>query len=146
MSTSTDNYTSEYLNIINLSSLPPHLLKLKVYAVVIFLRNLSPSTGMCNGTRLRVVRISQRIVECDILAGKHAGTMIFIPRIPLVSSSTTDIPFDFQRTQFPLPLVSAMTIKEAYDQTLKHVGLYLTEPVSTHGQLSICRSISRHRW
>ena len=62
-----DNYASEYLNTINLSSLPPHLLKLKVGAAVILLRNLSPSTGMCNGTRLRVVRISQRVIECEIL-------------------------------------------------------------------------------
>ena len=106
-----DNYASEYLNIINLSSLPPHLLKLKVGAAVILLRNLSPSTGMCNGTRLRVVRISQRVIECEILAGKHAGNMVFIPRIPLASSSTADLPFDFQRTQFPLRLAFAMTIK-----------------------------------
>jgi ATP-dependent DNA helicase PIF1 len=43
-----DNYASEYLNTINLSSLPPHLLKLKVGAAVILLRNLSPSTGLCS--------------------------------------------------------------------------------------------------
>ena len=62
-----DNYPSEYLNTINMSSLPPHLLKLKVGAVVILLRNLSPSTGLCNGTRLRVTRINQRIIECESL-------------------------------------------------------------------------------
>src|SRR5438552_7752201 len=58
-----DNYASEYLNTINLSSLPPHLLKLKVGAAVILLRNLSPSTGLCNGMRLCVVWISQRVIE-----------------------------------------------------------------------------------
>ena len=132
-----DNYASEYLNTINMSSLPPHLLKLKVGAAVILLRNLSPSTGLCNGTRLRVVWISQRVIECEILAGKHAGNMVFIPRIPLASSSTTDLPFDFQRTQFPLRLAFAMTINKAQGQTLKHVGLCLTEPVFTHGQLYV---------
>ena len=138
-----DNYASEYLNTINLSSLPPHLLKLKVGASVILLRNLSPSTGMCNGTRLRVVRISQRVIECEILAGKHAGNMVFIPRIPLASSSTADLPFDFQRTQFPLRLAFAMTINKAQGQTLKHVGLCLTEPVFTHGQLYVAVSRSQ---
>ena len=132
-----ENYASEYLNTINLSSLPPHLLKLKVGASVILLRNLSPSTGMCNGTRLRVVRISQRVIECEILAGKYAGNMVLIPRIPLASSSTADLPFDFQRTQFPIRLAFAMTIKKAQGQTLKHVGLCLTEPVFTHGQLYV---------
>jgi ATP-dependent DNA helicase PIF1 len=83
-----DNYASEYLNTINMSSLPQHLLKLKVGAAIILLRNFSPSTGLCNGTRLRVVWISQGVIECEILASKHAGIMVFIPRIPLASSST----------------------------------------------------------
>jgi len=135
-----EDYASEYLNTINLSSLPLHLLKLKVGAAVILLRNLSPSTGMCNGTRLRVVQISQRVIECEILAGKHAGNMVFIPRIPLASSSTSDLPFDFQRTQFPLRLAFAMTINKAQGQTLQHVGLCLTEPVFTHGQLYVALS------
>jgi len=135
-----DNHPSEYLNMINLSSLPPHLLKLKVGAAIILLRNLSPSTGMCNGTRLHVVRISQRVVECEILAGKRAGNMVFIPRIPLASSSTADLPFDFQRTQFPLRLAFAITINKAQGQTLKHVGLCLTEPAFTHGQLYVALS------
>ena len=135
-----DNYTSEYLNTINLSSLPPHLLKFKVGAAVILLCNLSPSTGLCNGMHLRVVWISQRVIECKILAGKHAGNMVFILRIPLASSSTADLPFDFQRTQFPLRLAFAMTINKAQGQTLKHVGLCLTEPVFTHGQLYVAVS------
>jgi PIF1-like helicase/Helicase len=132
-----DHYASEYLNTINMSSLPPHLLKLKVGAAIILLRNLSPSTGLCNGTRLRVVRISQRVIECEILASEHAGNMVFIPRIPLASSSTADLSFDFQRTQFPLQLAFAMTINKAQGKTLKHVGLCLTEPVFTYGQLYV---------
>jgi len=135
-----EHYASEYLNTINLSSLPPHELKLKVGAPVILLRNLSPSTGLCNGTRLKVIRISQRVIECEILAGKHAGNIVFIPRIPLASSSTSDLPFDFQRTQFPLRLAFAMTINKAQGQTLRHVGLDLREPVFTHGQLYVALS------
>src|SRR5205809_5163514 len=107
---------------INLSNLPLHELKLKIGASVILLRNLSPSIGLCNGTRLRVARISQRVIECEILAGKHAGNMVFIPRIPLSSSSTADLRFDFQRTQFPLRLAFAITINKAQGQTLKHIG------------------------
>src|SRR5438046_4327464 len=62
-----ETYATEYLNTINLSTLPPHELKLKIGATVILLRNLSPSTGLCNGTRLHVARISQRVIECEIL-------------------------------------------------------------------------------
>ena len=135
-----ETYATEYLNTINLSNLPPHELKLKIGATVILLRNLSPSTGLCNGTRLRVARISQRVVECEILGGKYAGNMVMIPRIPLSPSSTEDLPFDFRRTQFPLRLAFAMTINKAQGQTLNHVGLCLKEPVFTHGQLYVALS------
>src|SRR5437762_13713546 len=83
-----ETYATEYLNTINLSNLPPHELKLKIGAPVILLRNLNPSAGLCNGTRLRIARISQRVIECEILGGKHAGNMVIIPQIPLSPSST----------------------------------------------------------
>ena len=54
-----ETYAMEYLNTINVSNLPPHELKLKIGAPVILLHNLSPSTGLCNGTCLHVARISQ---------------------------------------------------------------------------------------
>ena len=133
-------YATEYLNTVNLPTLPPHQLKLKIGAPVILLRNLSQSTGMCNGTRLRVARISQRVVECEILSGKYANNMVMIPRIPLAPSSTAELPFQFRRTQFPLRLAFAMTINKAQGQTLNHVGLCLTEPVFTHGQLYVALS------
>ena len=40
----------EYLQSLNLASLPPSKLKLKVGAPVILLRNLYPKDGLCNGT------------------------------------------------------------------------------------------------
>jgi PIF1-like helicase len=67
-------------NMINLPNLPPHLPQLKVGAPVILLRNLSPSTGVA---RLRVARVSQRVLECEILAGKPAGTMVDIVNVLL---------------------------------------------------------------
>ena len=133
-------YATEYLNTVNLSNLPLHELKLKIDASVILLRNLSPSIGLCNGTRLRVVRISQRIVECEILGDKYAGNMVIIPWIPLSPSSPMNLPFEFRRTQFPLRLAFAMTINKAQDQTLKNIGLCLTESVFTHGQLYVALS------
>jgi Helicase len=78
--------------------------------------------------------------NAKILAGTHAGNMVFIPRIPLSPSSTAELPFDFRRTQFPLRLAFAMTINKAQGQTLKYVGLCLTESVFTHGQLYVAVS------
>ena len=78
--------------------------------------------------------------------GGYCDALVFIPRIPL-TSSISDLPFDFQRIQFSLQLAFAMTINKAQGQTLKHVGLCLTEPVVPYGQsyitlsrLQICES------
>ena len=48
--------TTEFLNSINLSGLPPHLLTVKVGAVMMLLRNLSPKRGLCNGTRILITK------------------------------------------------------------------------------------------
>jgi len=44
-----ETYATEYLNTINL---PPYELKLTLGVPVILLRNLNPSTGLCNGRTL----------------------------------------------------------------------------------------------
>ena len=135
-----DIYPTEYLNSVDVSNLPPHELNLKVGAPVILLRNLDPSAGMCNGTRMRVVRCGARVIECEILTGKHASQIVFIPRIPMSPSSSAELPFDFQRTQFPLRLAFAITINKSQGQTLGRVGLVLDQPVFSHGQLYVALS------
>ena len=47
-------YPTEYLNSITPTSLPPHRLYLKEYALIILLRSLDPMNGMCNGTRMSI--------------------------------------------------------------------------------------------
>jgi len=128
------------LNTIEPLNLPPHSLRLKVGAPVILLRNLDPSVGMCNGTKMRVLRCGRRVVECEILIGRHAGRNVMIPRMPLQPSTTEDLPFNFTRTQLPLRLAFAITIHKSQGQTLAHVGLVLDPPVFAHGQLYVALS------
>ncbi|KAK9049987.1 hypothetical protein SSX86_031042, partial [Deinandra increscens subsp. villosa] len=45
-------YPAEFLNTLNVSGFLPHKLRLKVGCPIIFLRNIDPSHGLCNGTRL----------------------------------------------------------------------------------------------
>lgn len=51
---------------------------------VILVRNLAPLI-QCNGTQIRVVKLGNKIFEGEIISGKHAGTTVVIPCIPLQS-------------------------------------------------------------
>ena len=55
-------YSAEFLNFLTPPGIPPHVLKLKVGVPVIMLRNLDPSTGICNGTRLIVRRLARNVI------------------------------------------------------------------------------------
>ncbi|KAI3812851.1 hypothetical protein L1987_17564 [Smallanthus sonchifolius] len=129
-------YSPDVLNGFKISGLPNHRFVLKVGVPVILLRNIDQQNGLCNGTRLQVISLGNRVIEAEIIYGGKIGTCTFIPRINLIPSDKK-IPFKFQRRQFPLFVCFAMTINKSQGQSLSRVGLYLKHPVFTHGQLYV---------
>ena len=132
-------YPVEYLNSITCSGLPLHNLQLKVGCPVMILRNLNPGEGVCNGSRGVVTRMSNRVLEVRLLTGDNAGKTTFIPRLS-ITPSTTQVPFEFCRRQFPVKVCFAMSINKSQGQSVKHVGLDLRNAVFTHGQLYVAVS------
>jgi ATP-dependent DNA helicase PIF1 len=55
-------YSEEYLNLLDISGVPPYRLKLKVGAPIMLLRNINHMLGLCNGTRMQVTHLSQHII------------------------------------------------------------------------------------
>lgn len=132
----------EFLHAQELPGFPPHRSVLKVGCPIILLRNLVPSEGLCNGTRLIITQIASRVLGCRIVSGTFQGKDVLIPRIKLTSAANSGLPFSLHRRQFPVRLAFAMSINKAQGQSLDHVGLDLTIPVFSHGQLYVALSRS----
>ena len=74
-------YPVDFLNTLNLSGLPPHCLslRLKENTPVMLLRNLNPKQGLLNGTRLKVKKLGNKMIEAQIISGKKVEPMFSFP-------------------------------------------------------------------
>jgi len=129
-------FTTEFLNNIKCSGIPNHKSRFKVGCPIMLMRNIDQAARLCNGTKLIVNNLGKNFISATVITGKNAGEIVIILRMKLVPSDP-GLPFKFTKRQFPLALCFAMTINKSQGQSLSHVGIYLSKPVFTLGQLYI---------
>jgi hypothetical protein len=132
-------HSPEFLSGLKIPGMPHGSLKVKRGVPVMLLRNLDPSNGLCNGTRLIILNIKRRVLEAQIITGGHSRTKVLIPHITLYSKKE-DFGFVLSRRQFPVCLAFAMTINKSQGQSVAHVGVDLQTPAFAHGQLYVAMS------
>jgi hypothetical protein len=138
-------YPTEWLNEQTPSGMPPHKLQLKVGAIVMLLRNLHVSNGLCNGTRMIVEDFSEHSITCRLISGSRTGELVVLCRMDLLSDPESELPVCLRRRQFPIRLAFSMTINKSQGQTLDKVGVLLKTPCFAHGQLYVAVSRCRNR-
>nr|GEX62113.1 DNA ligase 6 [Tanacetum cinerariifolium] len=77
-------YTTEFLNGLRMSGIPNHSIKLKIGTPIMLMRNINQRAGLCNGTRLQVLRLGINIIEAQIISGGSVCTIYAIPAWLLV--------------------------------------------------------------
>ena len=74
-------------------------MELKERALVMLLRNRDVNSGLCNGTTMKVITITTKIMNGQITNGSHIGDYALIPSIEL-SPSDSLFSFKLSRRQF----------------------------------------------
>ena len=62
-----------YLNSLRFPGLPVHKSESKVDTIVMLIRNLSINDGLCNGTRMKIIRLLKFNIKVEIITCTRSG-------------------------------------------------------------------------
>ena len=85
--------------------IPVHQLRIKVGSIMMLMRNINISEGLCNGTRVQILEVKDNIIVCKHLSGNNTDK-IFLSRHRFTFGGDDELDqfggVKWQRVQFPL--------------------------------------------
>jgi len=102
------NYSTEFLNSLNLPWAPPKILKLKIR--VPFFCETSTNPQLYNRTKFTGINIMNNIIETLILNRHLIGKNVVLPKISMIPAY---LDFNFKRFLFSIRLLFVMIINPA---------------------------------
>lgn len=138
----------DYVSRIRPNGMPDHTLLIKPGGLYRLLRNFSVDRGLVKNTRVVVFGIGQKLITVRLLKSLGGTPFldhedILLPRITF--KETLPSGHTLIRKQFPLAPAYASTFHSCQGLTLDCIGVDLTHPVFTHGQLYTALSRVRCR-
>ena len=88
------------------------------------IRNLDVSQGLCNGTRMQILKMTPENLVCRMLTGPKADAQIkyVIPRVKFeYGQGQYHRGLRFKRTQFPVRPCFAMTVNKVRDDLILNI-------------------------
>lgn len=92
-----------------------HCLHLRIHSSVILLRNLNPTGGLRNGTRLTIRALLDHIIDAEIATGVHKGRRVLSIALPWLPFILTFLLY-FGGGSFPLVLHSVRRSTKSKDR------------------------------
>ena len=80
------------------SELPVHKLVLKVFTILIPVKNSSVNDGLCNRTWMEIIGLFEFIIKVVIITGTQVGNSVYISRIILGTVDFSTLPFILYRS------------------------------------------------
>ena len=116
------HYPVEYLNSISKCGIFPTQLRLKAGIPLMLLQNQNLSCGLCSGTRLCLVHMTNRVLNVRIISGPFAGETCIYPWNKNFNYPR-QLPFELHQQQFPVGAAFTMMINRSQGQSLGAVGI-----------------------
>ena len=122
---------------------PPHQLFVKTNAIFRLLRNFSVDKGLVKNRRVIIRELGHRIITVQCIDQSGLTEIVHLPRITFEEQLHNG--HTLQRLQFPIAPAYATTFNSCQGLTLNRIGIDLSFPVFSHGQLYTALSRIRHR-